>query len=296
MPSAPSFPALRPAILPLLLLCLVCAGGAAPSGGMYELKLRLEAGQRFAFVGDERMSFAVDTHVNGKPDDRLERGVTRRVAGAREILDVAGGVPTAVRLTFDPGCVETTRRKGHAEESKPLAYAGKTVTIRRGPDGRVAHDLAGEVDPEADEDLRQMLDPDGVHLPDKPVAVGDSWEASDRVARHIGARDGEQVAVHCKLVAVKSVGGREVAEVTVSGAFIKVEGFVELATEVEGTLLIDVQTGRTVKSNLRGTLAADGAHQAVGPDGKPVDVKVSGTGTLEQTETTEPAPTTRPNG
>ena len=103
-----------------------------------------------------------------------------------------------------------------------------------------------------------------------------------------------------KLLGVKMTDGRQVAEVKVSFAAMKDQGGIKGKIVAQGTAIVDVATGHSVKSDYAGTMEISGQQQGPGQNGQPATYDIAGTGSLTIANTSPldaggPAPVPSPN-
>ena len=162
------------------------------------------------------------------------------------------------RVEVDPSSYDIDKEAAQPEEKTSCWYAGKTVTLRRGPDEKVSNDAKGHL-PESREidqqNLNDLLSPDQDLFSDQPVAVGDSWEVSDKLSKHSDLNPGDKLLAHCKLDWVRTINGKQMAELTcVCGIIRYQEPNVEEDDEYTSVMLVDVAAGQIVKADNQGTV------------------------------------------
>ena len=257
----------RPArVLPRLALAAACLGlvavpvatpapaAAAVAQAARELKLQVPAGTSFGFgqVTDVTMDMKI---AAGENNMNMTLAANNTVAGTAEVLEVgADGLPTKVRFTFDPTSGTQVQMMGQNQQ-EPFELAGKTATLTMNAGGEPALDPpAGE---ETLETLVSLFDFNQSLMPDRPVTVGESWQAED--ANPMGGVGGEAGGTTTvTLVGYRDVGGREAAELRLQG---NLDGEMEGMTsrgQVGGTTLVDAQTGLIVGGQITGDLTVSG--------------------------------------
>jgi hypothetical protein len=250
----------------------------------HEVKLNAHEGDRWDFNLTEKTSRKTDVTVGGQQQHPVEQLASSRRKGTEEVLAVKDGQPTAVKVTFDK---ESTSSVNNVEQPFPLA--GKTITIRRGADGKVTSD-AGDLDASTAQEVARALDPDTSLYPPHPVAVGDEWPADNvALAREFQLGQGDQIALKCKLLAIGKAAGRPTADIFAAGTVVKNEQGIITHIDLSGVTQIDLATGQTLQSDLMGKIAIKGSRDVPGPTGQPVTVQATGDGTLEVHQTVHPA-------
>ena len=155
-----------------------------------------------------------------------------------------------------------------------LPYGGKTVTFKLLEDGTVEQDFGVKVAGEQMEKLRNSLfnsTNTGV-FPAGGVAVGDRWRADEVIHAAMNLKKDETVSTIFTLKGVREQNGRQVADVSMSAAVLKLERGASMEVGVEGGLVIDVETGLPIKFDFLGN-----ASMAAG-NGR---IALSGAGTYE---------------
>ena len=94
----------------LLLLLLTCNPAAAQQ--TYTLKIRMSTGERWAFDITSAIKQKGDVTANGQQAQAIDTSATERRKGTIEILAVADGKPTAMKITFDPESSTTGSMNG----------------------------------------------------------------------------------------------------------------------------------------------------------------------------------------
>ena len=282
------------------ILLLVAAAMLAPVQTVFaeekvSIRLNVQAGDAWSFdrTSDMQMSSKMTSNDQTQNADSKMR---QRRSGKYEVLSVQNGRPTSVRLTFGKDCENSMEMTGQPSQKVPYPFSGQTITITRGPDGRVQNDFRGDADQMSMSELSQALEPDTSIYPDKEVAVGEEWagnnEALAKQFQLTGPND--KAGMTLKLLALKELNGRRVAEVKVStAAFKEMEGFTSKSI-MQGTTLIDLRSGQTLKADLKGTLSQEGSRSGPGPNGHVMTMKSKGEGTTTISMVSEPLTAGKP--
>ncbi len=264
----------------LVLGVSLCAGSLWAADKVV-FKVAAEPGVAWKF--DQTQDSSSDNKAtSGGQAQQFTNKMHQRRAGKVEVLKSTDGVPTSLKITFDESCEGTADMTGRPQQKVPFAYAGKTVTITRGADGKVTDDFEGQVDPGSANELHSMIEQEGVIFPKNPVAVGDEWPADAAGLAKLFQLQGpnDKGGMTLKLLGVKDVGGRPTAEVKVSLAMFKDQQGMKFKMISQGTALVDLQTGHAVKTDMKGTNSMTGDQNGPGPDGQPMAYHVEGEGTL----------------
>jgi hypothetical protein len=239
-------------IIPALLITAAMCGSAV-AGDTYTLHENLHVGQKtpFAMTYDYKVKSTSTTNGNQVVLD-TQTGQSWKIVFT--MLAVKDGSATRTQLDFDPDSFNTARNAGHAEVKTPCPFVGKPVIVWRNPDESFANDFQGN----ASDDDMSMLDglatPDDDYYPDKPVAAGDVWDNSAKIARHTPVGPTDHLASSCRLDWVKNIDGKQMAQISNSVAIVFHEpGHVEEDVAYSVTLLVDVAAGMIVKFEEKGS-------------------------------------------
>jgi hypothetical protein len=267
--------------------CLATTGRAASAPDeKHALRLRLQAGQAWAFTSSMDSDMTVRASANGQalPDDRTVVG--QRRAGTLAVTAVRDGVPTAVTATFAADCADVATVDGKPQ-SEPWPLAGKTIAFRREADGRVTND-ARDLDPALAAEVGQLLEMDQTLYPKDAVAVGDGWTPdAAKLRQQFQLSADDKVDVRCKLIGVVDVRGRRAYDVSLTGTLTKVADGVTERTDLGGSMRYDAATGVPLQGNLTARVTLKGDQPVQGPNG-PAVLAVTGGGRVTLTQTTVP--------
>lgn len=261
-------------------MLVLLAVAPATAEQTYTLKLRMAVGERWAFDQTSTMKQKGQVMVNGQPAQAIDQSPTQVRKGTLEVLAVADGTPTAIKIAFDPSSANSGTMDG--QPAPPFALAGKTVTLRRDATGGITNDLPEQPDPQTLAELNRMIQPDAGIYPPHPVAVDDEWDADPAaLAKQFQLGDDDKVSMKCKLAAVSDVDGRRVADVALDGQVVKHDqGFIETTTTLHGTSRVDLSTGQVLATDMTGKMASRGNRTVKGQDGQ-MAIAVNVDGTLE---------------
>ena len=190
----------------------------------------------------------VTTTQDGKSD--VDSSATRKEWKFEEtVLAAKDGSSIKNRVKIADGSTDAMRETANADEIvTPCPFIHEDVIIVGHEDEAVTDDFSGKAGPDDIEDIHDVLNPDQDFFPEKPVFVGESWDPSDKVAKHAGLEKGDTCKVDCRLDWVKELDGRKMAQITGSAEIVQHEsGRVEQATDEQITLLVDLTEGMIVK-------------------------------------------------
>lgn len=234
----------------LLLLALL----QDPSAAKVELKFRPVEGDKLEVTDSWTHAF------RGKLGDEPLATSTR--GGGRYIVDFArveNGVLSRKAVQVADSYIETqdVQTGKYIRKDRPLH--GRTVTVeRRG--GRESHGALEGV-PEAELKTVSLDDPLMRLYPDKPVAVGDTWEISgEGLKKFFPAGDFTKGQIVVNLREIKEVEGRRCAllitNYDVSG---QAAGGVTRELRLQGTLTVWIDRGYILAMSQSGRLKTSGA-------------------------------------
>ena len=279
--GAPTMP--RPALRltrPTALALILAAGAAALAPASQalaatELKYDLPEGTKFKFSQRDAMDLDL-TMVMAGQQMNTQMVVDNTVSGEQTVLAAQGGIPTKVKIAFDPGLATKMTMMGQ-DQTTPFALAGKTVTVTRPVGGEATVDAGGaEVDDAVRKAVGDLVDYDPATLPGKPIEVGDSWKPEVPMA----AGEGQKGDMTLTLVRLSDRAGRRVAELRadaeVSG---DVQGMKMSGTRT-GPIVVDLATGLVVDSKLDGDMTLSGTQEQ---EGMKITFDGTGTGTSAAT-------------
>ncbi len=273
-----------------LLSLAACCGWAADK---YDLRLRLRVGESWAFeqVADGYQK-AHMTSPGVPPLDTDDRMHSIR-KGTLTVLEASNGIPTAVRVAFDPACITMLDRLEDMQK-KEFPLAGATVTLRRDAKGelqpKVEGDTKRELDAETKRELEAYLNSKNDERPEHPVALGESWQPDLKQIRESYQLTAQDKATGtAKLTTITNLLGRRAAEIALSASVSKRQLDMQLTEQLNGSVWYDLETGRVLQSNLDGSSTGKGVQPMPTPSGQMVRVNVDRTGMSQLRLTTGPA-------
>jgi len=249
----------------ILFTVLLLIAAAASTDAAERIEYRMPAGFAYSFDNTTDAASVLDVTTGGQRTT-LEQTLEQRVKGAVEILESPDGVPTRLRVYFDPSSGSTTTTFGNSEEL-PLALAGQTVEVAvqneqvvsiRSDDGReLLH--AGALDEGTLSVVSEIAVAERAMLPDGPVNIGDEWTA--RLAREDRPLTPE---LNLVVAGFGDRAGRRIAKADVDGTLRGVQQGLDTDGELRGPVIFDVQSGMPVSSRLSGSIAVNGTVEQNG--------------------------------
>jgi hypothetical protein len=238
------------AILGLFVTVAIC--GTAMADDKYTFRENLHVGQKVSFA------IAYDCKVKSNSTLSGNQTVTDSDSGQSwkvtlTVQDVKDGSDVRAQAYVDPESFDTAKDAGQ-ETKTPCPFAGKTITLVRHPNETLTNDFQGTAGTEDVNMLNNFITPDADLYPDKPVAIGEVWDDSAKVARHTPLGPKDQLLSECRLDWVKTIDGKQMAQVSNSVAIVFHEdGNVEEDLVYSTTNLIDLAAGMIVKCDEKGT-------------------------------------------
>jgi hypothetical protein len=166
-----------------------------------------------------------------------------------------GGTPTAMTITFnsDSSTIENGGAGVPASSAKsPLA--GRTLHIAMDQEHHFIDDFRGDLDDDARDELRSYLVPDADLFPDHPVAIGDFWDASAKMAADEPLKKGDLLKQWCRLDSVTKVDGHSMAHLTSSYAMLSHDDPQSVRiSKGSGTVTVDLDRGAVTDFTVNGT-------------------------------------------
>ncbi len=233
---------------PLLLHCAPALGDEETDQEKYSFHESLKPGD--IIVGQVTIEDhqSVTTTENGRSS--LDSSVTRHAWKLEEtVLGVKDGSSIKMRVRIADGSVDAARIPAEGEETvTPCPFITEDVIIARHLDDAVTDDFTGTAGADDTDYLHSLLNPDQDFFPDKPVAVGESWDVSEKVKKHSDLQKGDSIKFECRLDWAREIDGRKTAQLTCKGEMVQqLAGRVEQKTQQQTTFLVDVAQGMIVK-------------------------------------------------
>ena len=238
---------------------------AAPLCAAERIEYRMPPGFAYSFDNTTDASSVLDV-TSGGQRTTLEQKLKQRIKGSVEVLKSSGGVPTLLRIHFDPVSGTTTTTSGNTDEL-PFALAGETVEVAvseeqvtsvRNAEGRELS-RAGALDEDSLSVVSEIAVAERAILPDGPVGIGDRWTA--RLARNDRPLTPE---LNLEVAGFGDRAGRRIAKADVDGTLRGVQQGLDMDGELSGPVIFDVDSGMPVSSRLSGSIAVNGAVEQNG--------------------------------
>ena len=164
------------------------------------------------------------------------------------------GSATQLQAQVDPASFDSTKLAGADAKKTPCPYAGKRITLTRLADESFVNDYPGKDDSDDASLINGFLFPDEDMFPDQPIAVGQTWDVSDKCSKHMSLGPTDLFASKCKLDWVKTIDGKQMAQISSSvGIIYREEGNVEEDVQYSATFLVDVAAGMIVQCDQKGS-------------------------------------------
>ena len=223
---------------------------AALADDVYNIHENLHVGQKVTYL------IAQDNSIKSTSTTKGVATVTNTQDGQHwkltlTILAEQDGSATRSQADIDPSSYDTS---GPQKQKQPCPAAGVHILLHLHPDGTQTSDFQGNLSDDDTNLLNGAIAPDEAIYPDKPVAVGDVWDASEKVAKYAGLGPNDQLSCRCKLDWVKTVDGKQIAQISYSEALIQHEdGNVQQDFEWTVTCLVDIAAGMITRCDETGT-------------------------------------------
>ena len=276
-------------------VCMNCRFGllgmilSLPAMGADKVTIReaIEPGMTWTFHHTQEILTNSTATLNGQSTPFGQKMHSMR-SGKAEVLTAVGGAPTSIRVTFGDDC-ETLIDASGRQQKLPFPYTGKTITLTRGEDGKITDDFKGQADEASAGELHAMIEQEAILIPSHPIAPGEEWSpdpaALSRLMQLKGERD--RAGMTLKLLGVKEISGRGVAEVKVSIVLQTAQQQNSMQLISQGTALVDLQTGHTVKTEMKGSTKMAGRQNAPDQSGAMATYAIEGKGTIETVASSE---------
>ena len=262
-------------------LVLLVQVAARAQDATYEFHQNYREGQQFNVLFSENTQVKATLYARGTSVGTLESVEAAQDKGVLKVLRTANGVPVAEQIVLDPSCGEFHQRSGQPPRQTYTTYAGKAVTVRRDAIGGVSAEVDGKSEPKLAVQLRNWLERDATLYPDHPVRLKEKWDLSKKLAQLLSTRHGEQIIAFCQLRNVRTVKGRDFAELGITCAMIGTLSGLQVENQVEGSAWIDLATGRVAKMDLSGDIHVSGNGTVHLSDGRVIPTSAIGDGKYE---------------
>ncbi len=257
------------------LLAMLCLASASALGEEVTFRQVFAPGDKIVFKQSVNSQSNIIATANGQVLQQMKQDQSQLQSGTMTVDEVsADGKVTKATFVFGADCAMTMDGP-MGKQSQPSSVAGKTITVTQKANSKDL-DFSAEVDQAGAVEITQMFRNDGSMMPAKPVAVGDEWKINpDEMKNMIPPGSNAEASGSGKLLSVKTVNGRQVAEVEMKMSIVGDMGGMKMDTRVGGKGLVDVQTSRPVDVSLSGPMTVSGQQQ--GPGGQAINLDVKGT-------------------
>lgn len=217
------------------------------------IRENLHPGQKIVYVWTDHC--AVKSHATASdplmPKDSYTGHSWKLNLTIQKVKDGSAIQSTA---DVDPQSVDISRDDQGNEIRTSTAYAGKAITLTRRPDDSCTNDFTGNASDDDVEVINNFVTPDAEWYPDKPVAVGDTWDDSAKVGKFASLGPTDTITSKGRLDWVKSIDGRQIAQISHSIAITYHEANnVDEDYTFTGVQLVDLASGVTIKTDQKGT-------------------------------------------
>jgi hypothetical protein len=239
------------AILISVLTTLLCATAFADQ--TYTIHENLRAGEvaTFHVVSDDKSK--TNSTTNGVQTN-LNTDTIEDWTVTLTVLDQKNGSSLRSKAEIDSTSFDGSADNGGAIKKTPCPYAGKAINLSRHPDETFSDDFSGSAGDDDSNLLDNFMTPDEDFYPDHPIAVGQTFDCSDKVAKHSDLGPTDKLIAIGRLDWVKTINGRQMAQISVSVASAYHEtGHIEEDVSSSLTLLVDIAAGMIVKSDQTGS-------------------------------------------
>jgi hypothetical protein len=237
---------------------------SAWAGDTYMLHENLHIGQQVTYVTTQDAKDHSDMTTDGK-ETISDTETVQSWKATETMVGVASGSATQARMDIAPESFDTVKTTGQDEKKTPCPFIGKAILVNREPDGSVSDDYPRKPEDAGNdllnsdiELLDNFLTPDEEAYADIPVAVGDTWDNSAKMAKGMGLGPSDHVSATTKLDWVKTINGKQIAEISttvVTTTHVDAGPNGRMATDTvdtqTGVMLVDIEAGMIVKGDCK---------------------------------------------
>jgi hypothetical protein len=213
-------------------------------------------------------TITVSMNMTGPNNMQMNMNMNGRQTGSFEVVEAQDGEPTVAKVNFDKGGVMSMDMGPMGKQEQPMPLAGKSYTLKKGAGGTVTADPPANA--EEMTGLTALMQTNTGILPGKAVNVGETWNVdASKMMGGLGMEKGSEVSGTAKLDEVKSVGGRQIAVISVDikGSAMTPDGMA-MNIRLTGPMEVDAATGRAVAGNVSGPITMPANQQGMAMDGK----------------------------
>jgi hypothetical protein len=224
-----------------------------PSAGLFTIHENLHPGQKLVYLWTDRSTLKTHATVND-PLVPKDSDTAHSWKLTLTIRDVKDGSAIRSVADVDPQSTDTITDDQGNQIKTPTAYAGKSIVLTRHPDDSCTNDFSGNASDDDVQLINNFVTPDAEWYPDKPVAVGDTWDDSAKVGKYASLGPKDTVISKGRLDWVKPINGKQIAQISHSIAFVYHEqGGAEQDYTFTGVQLVDLATGVTIQTDQKGS-------------------------------------------
>jgi hypothetical protein len=225
-----------------------------PGSGKISLQLNCHVGSSWQFQWENESTGVNVMSKNGTPVQQTQSAFAQKRSGTVTVLALDRGVPTVVRITFDPGCGAVDQEPGKPPKDIPFVLAGQTVVIHHNLDGTITVDHQGntQLDAATTSQLSGNVTPNPVY-PANPIGVGDTWQVDkDALATALQLGDGDSATQKCTFDGVETINNRQTARVISQLEVHRNNGVSKNEMKMTGPTWFDIETGLPLQGEAAG--------------------------------------------
>jgi hypothetical protein len=243
-------------ILALVIATVICHSAFADD--KITLHENLHSGDKVTYAISQTTQDHSDGSHNGVPSV-MDTHTVQTWKFDEYVLAVKDGSATEARMDFTPDSADAVKESDQPEKKAPCPFAGKSVKFTAQTNAPAKNDFQFNGNNASSEDLDLLgglLTPDEDSFPDKPVAVGDTWDNSDRIGKKMDLAPKDHFSATFKLDSVKTVDGKQIAQLSYKSVFTyhvdaAPDGPMAADTvdEQSGSMLVDIAAGMIIQSD-----------------------------------------------
>lgn len=267
-----------------LIVASLASSAFAADQQTYTFRQRYVEGQSYHCLYSINVNIDFECSYHGTVINRAKLVDALQQKGVITILQTADGIPISQRISVDKASGEFYQFSGQVPSQEYVKLAGKTVDVTRQPGDYSTFKVDGYDDPRVRSELSMWLGRDDDLYPDHPVKLKEKWDLSRSMGHAFLLGGDQQTIAFGKLVAVKTIYGRPFAQIVVSMAVVgslRKSKNIHMELQSEGTAMVDLETGRVARMDLRGDIEASGPTQVPLVGGGTATVNAVGIGKIE---------------
>jgi hypothetical protein len=240
-------------IVAIAVVVLAALGRSAVAADTFTLRENVHVAQKQVWVMSFDHKVKSTSTTNGVPTvTDTDTGCSWKLT--LTVIAVRDGSALRMLARVDPDSVDLARNAKGDMEQKPCPYAGQPVLLMIQHDNSLNNDFQGNASDDDSDLLNGFIAPDEEWYPDKPVAVGDTWDCGAKVAKYASLGPKDQLKCKGRLDWVKTIDDKQMAQVTNTLTSVYHEdGNVEEDVEYTMTQLVDLASGSIVKADQTGS-------------------------------------------